>query len=196
MYRRFHSVILSAVERYIRNVAEDVQDLSSRLNKNGKRLLDHDEHSREQFERANAWHEKTETAIHVISENVSAHDSVSKKQHKNTEDGLHRIRNDLTDHRHEWRTEEKQKQKGTKSLTFIQEWYLIHYEILTSKSDEILRWLSSTDPTINQNAAWESHESQTGKWFVCGKAYLHWKKTPRSFLWIHGIAGCGKTVLS
>lgn len=119
-YRRFYSGIFSAVGRYIRNVVEDVLDLLSRLNKNGKQLLDHDEHSQEQFERANAWHKETETAIHVISENVSAHDSVSKKRHKNTEDVLNQIGNKLTDHHHEWKTGEKEKEKGTKSSTFIQ----------------------------------------------------------------------------
>lgn len=166
-------IILSAVEHYVRNVGEDVRDLATHIDENGKRLLDLDEYSREQSERVNAWHGETELAIRVISQNVLAHDSVAKNRHKNTEDSLHRIRHDVIDHRQERRNEEKEREK-----------------------DEILRWLTSTDPTVNQNAAWESHEPQTGKWFICRPEYSSWKEMPQSFLWIHGIAGCGKTVLS
>lgn len=166
-------IILSAVERYVRNVAEDVRELVTHVNENGKRLRDLDEHSREQSERVNAWHGETETAIHVIGDNVLAHDSVAKKRHQKTEAGLHRIGHDVNNHRREWESEANKREK-----------------------DEIVRWLSCTDPTINQNAARVIHEPQTGKWFICGKEYSHWKETPQSFLWIHGIAGCGKTILS
>lgn len=164
---RFLSIILSAVERYVRNVAEDVRDLATHINENGKRLLDLDEHSQEQSKRVMAWNAETKTS-------------------------LHRIEHDVTEHREKWSDEAKKKEKGKKPV-FIDN---VYHEILIFRSDKIFRWLSSTDPTINQNAAWESHEPQTGKWFIGGKEYLHWKETPRSFLWIHGIAGCGKTVLS
>ncbi|KAL2050972.1 hypothetical protein ABVK25_008718 [Lepraria finkii] len=37
-------VILSAVEKYVRNITEDVRDVRNTVNKDGKRLLDMDEH--------------------------------------------------------------------------------------------------------------------------------------------------------
>ncbi|MCJ1264869.1 hypothetical protein MMC22_004744 [Lobaria immixta] len=104
--------VLSAVERYIRNVAEDVRDLATHVNENGKRLLNLDERTREQSERVNAWHGETETAIHDIGENILAHGNVAKKQHKNTADDLHRIGHDVTNHRHEWRSEAIKRERG------------------------------------------------------------------------------------
>lgn len=82
----FFSIIISAVERYVKNIVADVRDLSNHINENGKRLLDLDEHSREQSKTVNAWHGKTETAIDVIGEDVLAYDSVAKKRHKNKTD--------------------------------------------------------------------------------------------------------------
>ena len=108
----FLSTVLSAVERYIRNVAEDVRDLATHVNENGKRLLNLDEWTREQSERVNAWHGETGTVIHDISGNILAYGSVAKKQQKNTVDNLHRIRHDVTYHRHEWRSEAKKRERG------------------------------------------------------------------------------------
>lgn len=99
----------------MRNVAEDLRGLATHINENGKRLLDLDKYSREQFDRLDTCHGETKTAIHAVSENVLAHDSIAKKRHKNTEDHLHRIGHDLTDHRHECISKAKQKEKGTKS---------------------------------------------------------------------------------
>ncbi|MCJ1467598.1 hypothetical protein MMC07_006223 [Pseudocyphellaria aurata] len=171
--------ILRAIERYVRNVGEDVRDLAALMNENGKRLRDLDEHNRVQSEKVNEWHAGVETAVHVIGENVLSHDKYAKKRHKSIEETLGRIGHDVTDHRLEWNSEAKQREKGKKSLTY-----------------KIVRWLSQTDPSTNHNAARDSHEPQTGDWFLSGEEYSHWKKTPQSFLWIHGIAGCGKTVLS
>jgi hypothetical protein len=35
----------------------------------------------------------------------------------------------------------------------------------------------------------------TGTWFIKSKPFADWKTNPYSFLWIHGIPGCGKTIL-
>ena len=60
----------------------------------------------------------------------------------------------------------------------------------------LLRWLAHTDPNTNHNDACEKRDNDTGLWFLNGDAYRQWKQTPQSFLWLHGPAGCGKTVLS
>jgi hypothetical protein len=36
----------------------------------------------------------------------------------------------------------------------------------------------------------------TGSWFLESDGYAAWKTDPASFLWLHGIPGCGKTILS
>lgn len=98
----------------------DIRDLAAHVNENGKRLLDLDKSSREQFDMVNSWHAETQTAIHAIGENVLAHASISQKRNKNTEESLHRIGHDVTDHRCESRSEAKQREKGKKSLNFTQ----------------------------------------------------------------------------
>jgi hypothetical protein len=64
-----------------------------------------------------------------------------------------------------------------------------------NQKNEIIRWLSPIDHTTNQAAARKKHEDQTGKWFTEGEEYSKWKENSNSFLWLHGIAGCGKTIL-
>ncbi|KAI4751095.1 Pfs, NACHT and ankyrin domain protein [Aureobasidium sp. EXF-3400] len=72
----------------------------------------------------------------------------------------------------------------------VQELRLDHYK------SEIRDWLSAADPSINQANAQEKRHEGTGAWFTEGQAFSDWKKQSNSFLWLHGIPGCGKTVLS
>jgi hypothetical protein len=72
----------------------------------------------------------------------------------------------------------------------IQELRLSHHE------NEIRDWLSAPDPSVNYINALEKRHEGTGVWFVGSHAFADWKKQPNSFLWLHGIPGCGKTILS
>ena len=49
---------------------------------------------------------------------------------------------------------------------------------------------------MNHNKARKDHHPGTGTWFVKSKVFTDWKTTPASFLWLYGIPGCGKTILS
>ena len=60
---------------------------------------------------------------------------------------------------------------------------------------EVLRWLSELDPSVKYNKALEDRNAKTGKWLVDCEAFSKWKQTP-SILWLFGIPGCGKTILS
>lgn len=62
--------------------------------------------------------------------------------------------------------------------------------------DYISNWLSPPDPSTNYNNALERRHSGSGKWFLAHTAYSRWKSESNSFLWLYGIPGCGKTVLS
>jgi Cdc6-like AAA superfamily ATPase len=57
---------------------------------------------------------------------------------------------------------------------------------------EILKWLTKVDPVSNHTA---KHECGTGEWFILSRQYSFWMLPGRS-LWLHGIPGAGKTVLS
>ncbi|KAK4232828.1 putative vegetative incompatibility protein, partial [Achaetomium macrosporum] len=61
--------------------------------------------------------------------------------------------------------------------------------------DKLKRWLSPPNPSTNRNAAKEKRHEGTGNWFITSTAFLEWKSGSRRHLWLHGLAGCGKTVL-
>jgi hypothetical protein len=60
---------------------------------------------------------------------------------------------------------------------------------------DIRRWLLAPDPTINYQKALIERQANTGQWFLEGSLYQAWKSTGSS-VWLHGIPGCGKTILS
>ena len=67
---------------------------------------------------------------------------------------------------------------------------------IASEHLRIIDWLAAPDPSTNYNRALTDRNPKTGLWFIEGSAYIDWKTTPRSFLWLYGIPGCGKTILS
>lgn len=64
------------------------------------------------------------------------------------------------------------------------------------KTDKIHRWLSAPDPSTNYDKALKQRQDDTGLWFLEGDQYAKWKTSASSFLWLHGIPGCGKTILT
>ncbi len=67
---------------------------------------------------------------------------------------------------------------------------------LDSHLDKLKTWLPPPDPSTNRNAAKEKRQEGTGNWLVTSTAFLEWKSGLRRHLWLHGLAGCGKTVLT
>jgi Cdc6-like AAA superfamily ATPase len=49
---------------------------------------------------------------------------------------------------------------------------------------------------VNYNKALEERFAETGIWFTESLVASNWKTAPGSFLWLYGIPGCGKTILS
>lgn len=76
----------------------------------------------------------------------------------------------------------------------------IHSEIQeiahNNRRDKVDQWLSPSDPSSNYNKALSARYQDSGRWFLQSDSYSTWKTEPSSFLWLHGIPGCGKTVLS
>ncbi|KAG4414253.1 hypothetical protein IFR04_012625, partial [Cadophora malorum] len=67
--------------------------------------------------------------------------------------------------------------------------------VMGEKQQKIRHWLSSPDPSSNHNAACKARQPTTGEWFLKSSEFEEWKMTSRSFLWLYGIPGCGKSVL-
>jgi len=59
----------------------------------------------------------------------------------------------------------------------------------------ILRWLSAPDPSVNHMQARDKYEPGTGEWFFEREAYKDWVSGSSPLLWLHGKAGCCKTIL-
>ena len=75
---------------------------------------------------------------------------------------------------------------------------MVSLEQMTSsdKMRSIILWLKATDPSVNYNRAIRAHHPGTGKWFLDSIQFQGWKNQSNSFLCLHGLSGCGKTILS
>ncbi|KAH0168703.1 purine and uridine phosphorylase, partial [Aureobasidium melanogenum] len=60
----------------------------------------------------------------------------------------------------------------------------------------VYNWLSPPDHTTNQNEALSKRHEGTGQWFVQSKVFTAFKEGKVPFIWLSGIPGCGKTILS
>jgi ankyrin repeat domain-containing protein 50 len=61
---------------------------------------------------------------------------------------------------------------------------------------KIRDWLQAPDTSVELNKACKKRHPTTGLWFVRGSSFSSWLERPNSFVWLHGFAGCGKSVLS
>jgi len=67
---------------------------------------------------------------------------------------------------------------------------------LDSRQMRIIQWLSAPDPSTNYNKALQQRHKGSGLWLLRSKVFAEWKARPKSFVWLYGIPGCGKTILS
>ncbi|KAF2728404.1 HET-domain-containing protein, partial [Polyplosphaeria fusca] len=61
---------------------------------------------------------------------------------------------------------------------------------------KILRWLAAPDPSVNYQKAFKQRQQDTGLWFLESELYTNWRVDDASSIWLYGIPGCGKTILS
>jgi hypothetical protein len=61
---------------------------------------------------------------------------------------------------------------------------------------KICSWLSAPDPSTNYHKAHKQRQAETGVWLLEGEQFTRWKERAASRLWLYGIPGCGKTILS
>ena len=63
-------------------------------------------------------------------------------------------------------------------------------------TDKIRRWLSPPDPSTNASHARSLRHEGTGAWLLENPVFQSWQLGWRQHVWLNGLAGCGKTVLS
>ena len=61
---------------------------------------------------------------------------------------------------------------------------------------QIRSWLSAPDPSMNYLKAHKQRQTGTGVWLLQNEMFKEWKEYAASRLWLYGIPGCGKTILS
>jgi hypothetical protein len=61
---------------------------------------------------------------------------------------------------------------------------------------KICSWLSAPDPSTNYLKAHKQRQTETGLWLLESTKFIEWKESAASRLWLYGIPGCGKTILS
>ncbi|KAK0308799.1 hypothetical protein LTR01_004678 [Friedmanniomyces endolithicus] len=66
----------------------------------------------------------------------------------------------------------------------------------STRNAEIKSWLAPVDVSTNYNEARTQHHLGTGRWFLESEEYAQWKTHDKGVLWLHGIPGCGKTIMS
>ncbi|OAA45089.1 Pfs, NACHT and Ankyrin domain protein [Beauveria brongniartii RCEF 3172] len=64
------------------------------------------------------------------------------------------------------------------------------------RADQIKSWLRPPDPSTNANHARTLRHEGTGTWLLGHPVFQSWLSGSCRHLWLHGLAGCGKTVLS
>jgi hypothetical protein len=52
------------------------------------------------------------------------------------------------------------------------------------------------NPSLNYYKAHKQRQAKTGLWLLEGQKFTRWKESAASRLWLYGIPGCGKTILS
>ncbi|KAK1067825.1 hypothetical protein LTR12_007627 [Friedmanniomyces endolithicus] len=73
---------------------------------------------------------------------------------------------------------------------------MIEQSTTNTQRDKTHQWPSPPDPSTNHNKALQQRHAGTGHWFVKGETFSSFKDGTVPILWLHGIPGCGKTVLS
>ena len=65
-------------------------------------------------------------------------------------------------------------------------------------SQRLIEWLCPESSNIEENleAALHLRQRHTGRWFLESNILEQWIEFKNAFLWVHGIPGCGKTILS
>ncbi|KAH5552913.1 hypothetical protein HBI25_177950 [Parastagonospora nodorum] len=67
---------------------------------------------------------------------------------------------------------------------------------IEERFSKICSWLSAPDPSTNYHKAHKQRQAETGLWLLESAKFTKWKESAASRLWLYGIPGCGKTILS
>ncbi|KAH7910719.1 hypothetical protein BJ138DRAFT_1113828 [Hygrophoropsis aurantiaca] len=64
------------------------------------------------------------------------------------------------------------------------------------KREDLIRWLQPVDCSDKHATSARQRQSQTCTWLFGLPKFISWRLSPKSFLWLHGKPGSGKTILA
>ncbi|CEJ82926.1 Putative Pfs, NACHT and Ankyrin domain protein [[Torrubiella] hemipterigena] len=73
---------------------------------------------------------------------------------------------------------------------------ITEFLVSSHRTDKIQCWLRPSDPSTNANHARSLRHEGTGAWLLENPIFKDWYLGSRRHLWLQGLAGSGKTVLS
>lgn len=78
----------------------------------------------------------------------------------------------------------------------VQDLEAIRLENESEWPSKLAAWLDVPDPSSNYATACKRRQEGTGSWLLQDDRFVNWKTSSGSSLWLHGIPGCGKTILT
>ncbi|KXT00333.1 hypothetical protein AC578_5862 [Pseudocercospora eumusae] len=108
--------------------------------------------------------------------------------HGNIATGNARVQYGNVHHHYAERTELEQQQRSIK-LT------VDRARDVRDTITDMINWLAAADVSYTHHDAYKKHEPGTGRWFLDSEKYSGWLAAGSRILWLHGKAGCCKTIL-
>lgn len=164
------------MERYIRNIGEDIRDLHAFAAGNKRRLDDINEDQSRHFQRAEVWHLDMTATLKSLHNNMDM-------TYKEITDGRNAQR--------EWQHSVKTATASIEDSTSRQDARADRKERQT-----MLDWITRVDYAPQQNDFIHRRQAGTGKWLLDSAEYQAWLRTKKQTLFCPGIPGGGKTILA
>jgi hypothetical protein len=73
---------------------------------------------------------------------------------------------------------------------------IITFRYSGEKLSQLVKWLAPLHYNTKHEDSFEKHQEGTGVWLFDNHKFREWESSSPSILWIHGIPGCGKTILA
>jgi len=164
------------VERYIRNVGEDIRDLHEFTTDNKKKLDDMNADQSRHFQRAEVWH------LDMTANLKSLHNNIDMT-YKEIMEGRN--------------TQKAWQQAAITATTSIED-SMNRRDMRADRKERqtILDWITRVDYTPQQNDFIHRRQAGTGKWFLDSAEYQAWLEAEKQTLFCPGIPGGGKTILT
>ncbi|KAH6642103.1 hypothetical protein C7974DRAFT_384834 [Boeremia exigua] len=88
-----------------------------------------------------------------------------------------------------------------KSIEVVQNTTSATHQTITNmdtsrKYSKLKKWLRPFDGSVYHNEAQKQRHRGSGKWLIADLRFKEWLKEPHTFLWLFGLPGSGKTILS